>query len=130
MSTIRRHGVSFHLLPTVGDSLWLEVIRESDGAVLATEQYIGEGDHDFAAAVEEWFDDIVLQRIGEIEIDTCRACGARRRVTRLDENGCMQADYLVEWEYDLCLPCATHMERSVPWIKGFLLERYPTYDDE
>ena len=130
MSTIRRHGVSFHLLPTIGDTLWLEVVRESDGAVLATEEYLGEGDDDFAAAVDEWFDGIVQERIGEIEIDTCRVCGGRRRVMRHDEHGGMAADYLVEWEYDLCLPCAAHMERSIPWIRGYLLERYPIYDDE
>lgn len=48
MSTIRRHGVAFHLIPTPGDDLWLEVIRESDGAVLVNELFRGEGEAAFA----------------------------------------------------------------------------------
>jgi hypothetical protein len=123
MSTIRRHGVAFHLLPSLGDGLWLEVIRESDGAVLVTEQYTGQGDDDFAEAVEAWFDDVVLDRLTDIDISWCRLCGARRREVRQNEDG-IAVEHLIEYEYDLCLPCGSHLERTTPWIVQYLKERY------
>jgi hypothetical protein len=113
MSTIRRHGVAFHLLPTLGDGLWLEVMRECDGPVLLTEQYTGQGDGDFVEAVEEWFDDPVSERLTKVDIATCWLCGARRREVRQDEDGIL-VEHLIEYEYDLYLACASHLEQTAP----------------
>lgn len=124
MSTIRRHGVAFHLLPTPTGGLWLEVVRESDGAVLVTEEYSGEGDSDFAATVEQWLDELVLETVSGLDIEYCRLCQLRRRQVRYDDLGLPIADYLVEWEFALCLSCASHMEQTTPWIRRYLCERY------
>lgn len=129
MSTIRRHGVAFHLLPTLDNSRWLEVIRESDGAVLVTCEFDGD-DTDFDQAVEEWLDAAVHHSVSQIEVPVCRVCGARRREVQVDGLGRMLADQLIEWEFDLCLPCAGDLQRTSPWIRGFLLERYHPVDEE
>lgn len=130
MSTIRRHGVAFHLIPTPGDDLWLEVIRESDGAVLVNEVFRGEGEAEFAPAVEEWFDDIVRGQVDQIDIPRCRVCDCRRRELPRSDSGHLLAEAVVEWEFDLCPACASHLEQSVPWMRGFLAERYVPDADE
>jgi len=124
MSTIRRHGVAFHLIPTPSDTLWLEVIRESDGAVLVSEQFRGQHDSELAPAVEEWIDDIVLERVGAINIPLCRACSGRRRHVQRNSDGVVPREYLVEWEFDLCVTCAARSEQEHPWIRSWLEERY------
>lgn len=130
MSTIRRHGVAFHLVPTLGERLWLEVIRESDGAVLVSEEFKGEGDDDLAPAVEEWFGHIVLERVTEIDVSACRNCENRRRPDPWDEDGTIRRGHVIEWEFDLCISCATQLEQAVPWMRGYLEERYVVSDDE
>ena len=122
MSTIRRHGVAFHLIPTLGEHLWLEVIRESDGAVLASEDFRGSGDEGLATAADEWFDHIVLDRINEISVSTCRNCENRRRPEPEHDDRSTSRDYLTERQFDLCMACAAHLERTVPWMRGFLEE--------
>ncbi|MFZ9629193.1 MAG: hypothetical protein ACO3C1_07555, partial [Ilumatobacteraceae bacterium] len=129
MSTIRRHGVAFHLIPTPSDTLWLEVIRESDGAVLVSEPFRGDDDAELAPAVDEWIADIVLERVGEIPISACRVCGNRRREMRHDDTGRIRRDHVIEWEFDLCITCAAHIEQAVPWIVGWVEERYFPDDD-
>ena len=130
MSIIRRHGVAFHLLPTPDDSRWLEVVRESDGAVLVSRRFDGTDDN-FHRAVEAWFDEVVQESVSGIEVPVCRLCGTRRRDTPYDDNGLMSSDRLVEWEYDLCQQCASNMEQASPWIRKFLEDRYhPVPDDE
>jgi hypothetical protein len=124
MSTIRRHGVAFHLIPIPGEGLWLEVIRESDGAVLVGQKFTGESDEELAPAVEEWVDDIVNERVSGIEVSACRLCGARRRPIQDDEHGRVLPDYLVEWEFDLCLPCASEIEHTSPWMRAYIKDRY------
>ncbi len=131
MSTIRRHGVAFHLIPTPVQTLWLEVIRESDGAVLASEEFRGDSDDDLAPAVEEWFDDIVLDRINGIEIPTCRSCGSRQREAQRGEDGRILPEYLIEWDFDLCIPCASQFEQANPWLRAHVEGQYYTdpFDD-
>jgi hypothetical protein len=130
MSTIRRHGVAFHLLPTSSEAFWLEVIRESDGAVLIAEEYTGDGIEDFAGAVDEWFDDIIHGTLDRIEIPLCRVCGARRRTIRRDAEGWVLAELHAEFEFQLCFPCASNLQRNNPWLRAHLDERHgPGSDD-
>lgn len=129
MSTIRRHGVAFHLIPTPGEVLWLEVIRESDGVVLLCEEW-DDNPEEFAEAVEEWFDDIVRNRIGEIDIPSCRGCGSRRRIVHTDHDGWVLPEYLVEWHFDLCVTCAARLEQASPWIRDYLADRVAPIPDE
>lgn len=128
MSTIRRHGVTFHLLPTLDDSLWVEVIRESDGAVLVTSQFDGD-DNDFEGAVVEWFGMIVQGSITGISIPLCRSCKGRRREVGRDHDGNVLVEFLVEHSFDLCLQCANHLEQTNPWIRRYVQERF-CYDEE
>jgi hypothetical protein len=123
MSTIRRHGVAFHLLPTPEDTLWLEVIREADGVILVSEEYHG-ADHDFPRAVEEWFDTLVQDSLSDLTFNPCRLCGEGRRQMRQDDGGWLTADYLVEYEFDLCIRCADATEQAIPWVRAFLTERF------
>jgi hypothetical protein len=122
MSTIRRHGVAFHLLPTLTDNRWFEVIREFDGAVLVSREFHGD-DTDFGKAVEEWLAAAVHDSVSCMVVPVCRVCGDRLRELQLDDRGRIVVDQLVEWEYDLCLRCAGHMERTSPWLRNFLLRR-------
>ncbi len=121
MSTIRRHGVAFHLVPTPGESLWLEVIRESDGVVLVSTEF--DGDDNLDEAVEEWFADIVTGTITEIEVKMCRLCGNRRRPIQMEDQR-LAREFLVEFDYDLCEPCATRFVRNNPWIQTAVEERH------
>ncbi len=129
MSTIRRHGVAFHLIPTPGEVLWLEVIRESDGAVLHCEELDDQPD-ELAEAVEKWFDDIVRGRVDGIDIPACRGCGNRRRVARTDHDGWVLPDYLVEWHFVLCVVCAARLEQASPWMRDYLAERVGPIPDD
>ncbi len=129
MSTIRRHGVAFHLIPTPGSDLWLEVIREADGVVLVSTAFDGDSD-DLAPAVDAWFEDLALKTISKIDIPTCRSCNSRRREVERDEDYRIQPGFLTEWMFELCHPCATQFEHANPWLRGLLLERFfPDRDD-
>ena len=128
MSTIRRHGVAFHLVPTPGESLWLEVIRDSDGVVLVSTEF--DGDDNLDEAVEEWFADIVTRTITDIEVKVCRLCGNRRRPVQTGDDRRVTREFLVEWDYDLCEPCAIRFVRINPWVQTMLEGRYfPDTDD-
>lgn len=137
MSTIRKYGVAFHLIPTVGDELWIETVRESDGAVISCGPFPGESEDEFAAGVDEWFEGVVNDRLEAIEVLRCRRCGQRRRDIRQLFDGVLTTETVVEYEFDLCTGCAAGFELSAPWIMGYLAERYPeterssaTDDDE
>lgn len=130
MSTIRRHGVAFHVIPTPGEGLWLEVIRESDGAVLISERFRGESSDELAPAVDEWFADIVSESVDAFEVQVCRVCGARRRPVE-DDCGIPLDDHLVEWEFDLCVACASHLEQTNPWMRTYVRDqRFPDLADD
>lgn len=125
MSTIRKYGVAFHLIPTVGDELWVETVRESDGAVISCGPFLGESEDDFAEGVDEWFEGVVGERLESIEVLRCRACGQRRRDVRQLDDGALTTETVVEYEFDLCSGCAAGLELSAPWLMGYLAERYP-----
>lgn len=83
-------------------------------------------------AVEVWFDDLVSERLTNIDIATCRLCGTRRREVQQDEDEIL-VEHLTkyEYEYDLRLPRASQMEQTATWIALNLRERYrstPTDD--
>lgn len=117
MSRTTRHGVTFTLFPSPDDDLWLEIVRNHDGAVLSCDRFNG-ADADFHAAVESWFDDIVAGVVNEMDIEACQACNGRRP-SHFDEEGCLvlESDVAgVEWRFDLCTPCAEHLIRTNPWV--------------
>lgn len=125
MSTIRKYGVVFHLIPTIGDELWVETVRESDGAVISSGPFLGASEEEFAEGVDEWFEGVVSERLEAVEVLRCRACGQRRRDVRLLDDGNLSAATVVEYEFDLCIACASNLEHSTPWLLGYLTERFP-----
>ena len=129
MSTIRRHGVPFHLLPTAGDSLWLEVIRESDGLVIACEEFTGESEEALPDAVDEWFADIATARVEEIVVFQCGSCGGRRDLINWGPTGYPYRAELLRYEYQLCIPCADRLGRQWPFLQK-LAENRLRYEEE
>lgn len=131
MSTIRRFGVAFHLIPTPDDGLWVEVIREADGAVLVSGEFDGDTDDDLVEAVDEWFDDLIARTVNGIDTESCRSCRTGRRTVEPDHHGRVPVEVLVEWEFDLCHDCAAQFIHENPWIQKYVESRYlrPADDD-
>lgn len=127
MSTIRRHGVAFHLVPTPDDGLWIEVVREADDAVLISGPFDGDDD-DLTSAVEEWFEEIIVATVRRCAVEGCRACGGRPRQAPDGEDYRLVVEHTVEWEFDLCPPCAERLVRDHPWIERYATERHPGDD--
>ena len=116
ISVIRQHGLVFTLIPDPFDSLWIEIRRESDGAVVVSAPFGGEYD-EFADGVAEWIDDIMRKTIEAMTIDSCNACGARRMEYEIPEDLEEMTDHqVVEAKFLLCAPCAQHMVRTNPWV--------------
>ncbi|MEY2755325.1 MAG: hypothetical protein RJB65_1683 [Actinomycetota bacterium] len=124
MSTIRKYGVAFHLIPTMGDELWVEAVRESDGAVVSSGVFKGDSEDDFSSGVDNWFADVVDDRLAPLEVLRCRACGRHRRDVRAFD-GRLTPENIVEYEFDICAACAAGVERNLPWMRAYLTDRYP-----
>ncbi|MEY4338494.1 MAG: hypothetical protein RLZ14_344 [Actinomycetota bacterium] len=118
MSRATRHGLTFTLFPSPDDDLWMEIVRDHDGAILHCEKFDG-ADGDFHRAVESWFDDIITEVVNEMDFEACQGCGGRRSARMYDEDGCVLIEdevMGVEWRWDLCTPCAQHLIRTNPWV--------------
>lgn len=115
MCRISQHGLVFSLIADPSDSLWIEIRRERDQAVVVSSRFEGPASS-FDAEVARWIDSYFTHIVNELELETCFACGGRRPDPTASGEGDVTAVELIQGRFGLCQPCAQHLISSNPWI--------------
>ena len=116
MCVIRRHGLVFALIGEPDGAMWSEVRRERDHAVIVSGPFDGSPE-EYAEGVDDWIDDWVTERVNEWPVDTCNACGGQRHQPEPEsDDEPLTGTALIEYRFDLCPPCTSHLIATNPWI--------------
>lgn len=118
MTLSRRHGLTFHLYFDPEGTLWFEVHRDRDGAVLDF-QPIADTEMTLETATDHWIAHHLEEHFSDIEVEPCRSCKSPCQRPRYTENGIDERDELA-WRFDLCPTCADRLRTQHPWLDNYL----------
>jgi hypothetical protein len=122
MNPARRHGLTFSLHLDPDGPVWLEVLRDRDGAILEFAK-LTDPTLTLEAAVDGWLSDQLEEMYSHIEIEHCRACNTPYQQRPFSDEFSPRDE--LAWRFDLCIPCAERLAIQNPW-----LERQPDLDHE